>query len=384
MVRRMRRSRRRGLSASSVAVYARRNPRLHARRPRSKIAGRRYQRGGRLRTRTTTRSRRPRKQLSSGAEYSRLTTTFGRYGRKTVSQAFKELRAGQFPLKLRWSAVNPFGTSGFLWMNNRTMGGFRVFPMYAFNLTSGPQFQGGYAPCLQYSVNTSTNFGNWNLVIGQDQNSAPAVNWTVEDNPSGNSAVLGAKSLMKWASIKMNCYGCKNKPTRWLIQIIQVKDEDIDPFRSLNELNDDVIRNMSQFWGNMVKQFTYNPISTIGSEHKRLYRVIKSMSFIQDPQMSIDNDQTPKIKTVNMFVKMNQLCKWDINKTPVGAVANIADNANYVTENAAQQDWPILESKYTKILLIRALNAGEDTSDSTNETPSFDINVRTCHVKMQS
>lgn len=384
----MRRSRRRGLSASSVAVYARRKPRLYARRPRSKIAGRRYQRGGRLRTRTTTRYRRPRKQVSSGAEYSRLTTTFGRYGRKTVRQAFKELRSGQYPLKLRWNAINPFGTTGFLWMHNRTIAGVRVMPMYAFCLTSGNQFNGAFSPMMQYALNTSTGYGQWSLALGQDQNGNAATVWSTEDNPSGNSAVLGARSMMKWASIKMNCYGAKNKPTRWLIQIIQVMDEDLDPVRTTRQQDDKLDQKFSQFWGNMVKQFTYNPISTIGSEHKKYYRVLKSMSFVQDPQLSIDNDQTPKIKTVNMFYKMNQLCKWHYNKINASdntrPATDIPDTNKYVTENASEQDFPYLETKYQKYLLIRALNAGEDTSESTTETPSFDINVRTCHVKMQS
>lgn len=256
--------------------------------------------------------------------------------------------------------------------------------MYAFNLTSGNQFAGAYSPMYQYAIDATSNRGNWQVVSGQDQNSTSTTTWVTEDNSSGNSAVLGGYSLMKWASIKMNCYGAKNKPVRWLVQIIQVKEEILDPFKTSAEGDDldDLV--FSNFWANMVKQFTYNPISTIGSEHKRLYRVLKSFSFIQDPQLSVDNDQTPKIKTVNMFYKMNQLCKWCYHKQPVATAANIADNANYTTENANSQDYPYLESKYQKILLIRALNAGEDTVSSTTETPSFDINVRTCHVKMQA
>lgn len=377
------------MSALSVRARGRGGSRLRVRRPTRHVQRRVVKRTRRVTTRrygrTATQVRRRRRQQipGTGMEYSKVSRQYGRFGRRNVRQAFKELRSAQTKLILRYQGMNPFGANGFFWMNNIVVGGRRMLPCYAVNLTSGPQYSYSAQPMLQYSMDTATDKYQWVPTAGQDPNGGASFGWNTEDNNTAGSSVLGSRTLLKWISVKMNCYGCVAKPTKWLIQVIQLKDDELDPWRfNAEPALTGGAEHAAVFWQNMIKKYTFNPIATVGREHARHYKVLKSVSFIQDPQLTIDADQAPKCKEVNLFAKQNQMCKWDQIKTKLATIADVIDTADYTAENVAGQVNGYLDTKYSKILLIRALNAGIDDATSTLATPSFDLNIRTCHVKM--
>lgn len=381
---------------SSLSVY--RKPRMKRRgatRMRRRIPGKRVQvrrvrRPNRVNRmigvkrrygRTATVTKRRRTTQSSGTqEYSRYLTKIGRYTKRTLRNAWKRINVNQSYVVLRWNAVKAWNTNGYYWMQNRTISGFKFCPMYLFNLSSCNNSAANAEPCLQLTMNTVSGAFVWVQKDAFTNNgTSTATTWQYEQLDTGNG-LPGSHSFLKWADIRMNLWGCKNKATRWVIQLIRFKDPLCDPyeFRSDESAGSVVTNNRNDLYQSMVAPFMFNPIHHVPSTLTKRIKVYKSWVFVQDPTTTIENDADPKCKEFRLFHRFNKMIKWANINTGLANVNNLDKSGFDYSAGSVQNNCYAPPGK-NYCLLIRALNCDEDAADLNTVTPSFDLSVRTKH-----
>lgn len=383
-------SRRRGrrrLTTTGAAAWRRSGGTMTSRkrRVRSRVAGKKRRAPGYNRT-----GYKRRRQISAQpSEYSRFTTRMGRYARKTVKQAFKEIRAGQSKIVYSFRNFADF-TKGSAWMRNRETedGTKRYCPLYLYDLTCArvlrtvdgmPPISLDSQPMLTLMMNKADGGISWQSVPGKAHDGINMYELQCETDTANQVGRLNKpNSIIKYFNIKMNLFGCTNRVTKWHISLVQLKDDDLDPWVAAST---PMLGNKySGFWQSLVKPYMYNPISDQGTGWNKDLRILKSWIFIQNPQNSTDQDPAPAVKEFRCFIKKNMLCKWDnyFNDEENGA-AEVADNGGYVVNRNAQMN-AYLPCRKRIFLMIRAMNLAEDSTDSISLTPSFDFNIKTCHV----
>lgn len=364
---------------------------IRARRPRSWAARVALKRGKlrrvpvgsrkRLRRRPLplAKRRRTKKQASGSHEYSRYSTSIGRFGRQTLKNAFKHLRSLEEYAIVRWNGVKSWNTNGYYWMNNTPSGGGRVCPLYIFNLTALPKLGLTCTPFLQMAIDASDNpfFGA--------QTSVPAVGTgtttglVCEKTSQRGFPSIDKASIMQWADIRMNLWGCKNKPTKWCIQLVKFRSKLVDPWYNLVT----TAANQSEykdFWYSQVAPYMFNPIHHDPNNNGWRLKVVKTWTFTQDPTLTIENDTDPKCKELRIFHKFNKYIKWDTINNGTNTVARELDAPGYTQVIADTSTNCYADSRYGYYLMIRALNCGADEVVDNTNTPSFDLSVRMKHV----
>lgn len=348
-------------------------------------------------TRRSYKRARGKATVSQATEYSRFITRMGRYGRKTVKQAFKELRAGQS--KVIYSHRN-FGnlSGGQIFALNSTVDDTRYCPLFLYDLTccrarrttvndvnegQTTVYDLDSYPMLRMKMQSSTGAVAFDPINGLSHHNTYMPELQVEtDTGNANGLMLGPNSLLKYYNIKMNLFGTTSHVTKWCIQLVQLRDDELDPWTSSSTFK--IGNKYAGFWQSLVKPYMNNPIADQGTAQVKDLRVIKSWTFIQDAQTTIDKDVAPKVKEFRCFVKRNMLCKWDNATVPAEATAPmVADSAGYIKSRNARMN-SYLDLKKRTFLLIRAMNIGTDAEPTVDNTPSFDYNIKTCHVRINT
>lgn len=382
---------------SSLSVY--RKPRMKRRggtRGRRRIPGsrlvRRVRRPNRVNrmigakrryTRTGTVTKRRRRSQASGTnEYSRYLTKFGRYGKRTLRNAWRHIKSLGCHTVFRWNGVKAWNTNGYYWMSNKSVSTIRYCPVYLFNLTSCNNNAANATPMLQLKFDTTSTTYAWEAQYHTTSNgTATSQVWQYERYTHANGTP-GPCSWLKWADIRMNLWGTKNKATRWCIQLVRIKDAMCDPyqFNSGAISTTAVHNNANDLYESMAVPYMFNPIHHAPPTVSNRIKVIKSWTFLQDPTTTIENDADPKVKEFRLFHRFNKLIKWDNINLSSTTVADEIDKAGFdVTAPGARNNCYAPAGKQY-CLLIRALNCGEDGGvDSNTITPSFDLSVRTKH-----
>lgn len=300
-----------------------------------------------------------------------------------VTQMMRVLNSGKEKVIYRWNGVKNFDDNGLYWMTNRLITGRRYLPCYAFDLTSclnvganGTAIN-SVPMCQMYTVNGDVGFAGQNNYLPDGVTTSTT--WTIEQ--AGFSYAGGDlnivkphnKDFLKWLSIKMNLWGCKNRSTKYTVQIVRFKEELLCPndFTAVNDKR-------TALFQSLIKSKAYNPISTSSTQLQKYYKVLKSESFMIQPTSSTETDQDPHVRTVNWFVRLNKLLDYTQTANKITADADLADQADFV-QNIGQQNEAYIKSDKRLYLMIFATNFGADAAESNVDTPSFDLNIRSCH-----
>lgn len=320
---------------------------------------------------------------------------------------------------LYFRGVNPFGTTlgGYYKMNygptNETPGTGQGnagataswAPFYALSLNSGPQADSD-APCPIKRMNIFTaatagvnndagiRFVNCNhLTTG---GTAATAYWQIETSgqvqtSSANSHAMGQKALLMWQQVKLNLYGCKTRPIKYQIMIVQFKEkESYDPFMANNDVANtgQLNANAQQIYQEFIKQLTWNPIDKVNVYNsKKAYRIIHSETITIDPPKTIDQDQVPNVHTWKYFSRPGALCDFAhvASNSAAGAAMPVVDDVNF--RSAVRSDIQRVNENFPHnhtVLLISATDFGSSgTSDtravfSSDVHGSFDAYVRSC------
>lgn len=321
-------------------------------------------------------------------ETERKTSTLNKFTTTKLTRALKMLQAQREKIIYRWNGVKTFDDNGYYWLQNKVDGTNRLLPLYAFDLTSvinyGNNQQIQSQPLSQLFQDA---FGD----IYFTQRAALTTNGTtvsadlqVEQAPYITEPVTSSiaqtpfnKSYLRWASMKMNLWGCRNRSTKFTVQLVRFNDEDLVP----THLQGPNIKRTSVFQ-NIMKAKAFNPISTSGSGlYSKDVKVLKSETFIIQPTANYENDSDPHVKTINWFCRMDKLINYIQSANKLGNVADTVDQADF-TQNLGHQNSAYANPKARIYLMIMSTNFVVDAADTNADTPSFDLSIRTCHEKL--
>jgi len=320
-------------------------------------------------------------------------------GRKTTAAqtALKLTRSQLETVIYRWNGVKAFDTNGNYWLNNRVVtAGRRDLPMYLFDLTSvwanpvNPFAEINRSrPMLQLTQEVAT--GNMSFQVAPNRQASGAVDttgyWGVEKTPSdGILAVTEStvpealsKTFLKSLSIKMNCWGAKTKAAQYTIQLVKFLDDELVPIHGDYAADLAVAtKKRTDFYQNLIKSLTFNPIAQTGGSYKGRMKVLKSETFTIQPNSLEDGDTDPNVRTVSMYVAMNRIISYQESAVTLSTDVNTSDNASYALNNQLQFK-PQTRPKSRVYLMIRCSNYKLDTADTNTDTPSFDLMIRSNH-----
>jgi len=299
---------------------------------------------------------------------------------------------------LRWNGVKAFSGNGNYWMQNKTVGTDRLLPWYMMDLTAVNNWVGAGAgaeslplPFLQLQQVTATGNMFFKFIPGfAADGTTPTNNFQSEKAPllaaAGTTSPAIApfgKSMIQSASISANLWGATAKATKYMVQIVQIKDDDLVPDHSLaGGIGGDVSKatpKRNDFYQNMIKSWTFNPIATTGGLQTRKYKVLKTQTITIEPNPTTDGDADPQCVVYKAFLKLNKICKYEETSAFLTTAVNTNDEADYAVNTGVQITNQVNPTQRI-YLVIRATNYGADASDSNVTTPSFDLSVRIRHT----
>lgn len=332
-----------------------------------------------------------------GSQMSSMKKTYGRKPRATVNQNAKLLKAATGTVIQRYQGLNEYNTSqgGYYKLSNRLSGDGlnQVCPLHMFDLSSCATLSDAAVVSpnphdhLWFNVNNHAQFvtlsnigpdgniinpGEWRIEHGNDPNTAPG------NVAASRYAYMGQRSLLKWSDIRLVCYGARNQPTRYTIEIVQFNHEYLAPQAAPSTEKAEV---RAAFYQNLVKQYMHSPIDHAGNVIKGGLKVLHREDFVIQPDTSINLDTAAPNKVVKIFKYFNRLHDWTWR-----ARANnvIADPPNqdlndpvYNTDHKGDQNGRVAP-RARIFLMIRAMNT---TPVAFNEetianTPSYDLMIR--------
>ncbi|AYP28779.1 MAG: capsid protein [Cressdnaviricota sp.] len=298
----------------------------------------------------------------------------------------------------RWNGVKAFTGNGTFWMQNRVeVAGYRSLPFYAMDLTAVIQQQTSASavaePNVMVQLGQASIGGNmvFRRVIGSDAagNAGSTATWIVEKAPvppGTNTYALGpfGKTMIHHASISANLWGATAKATKYMVQVVRFLDDDLCPTGheglgtfALDVPNATARRN--DFYQNLIKSWTFNPIATTGGLQASKYKVLKTQTITIEPNPTTDGDADPQCVVYKAFLKLNKICKYEETSQFIGTDVDLNDQADFAL-NVGSQVTTQCNKKQRIYLIIRATNYGSDAGDTNVNTPSFDLSVRVKHT----
>lgn len=296
----------------------------------------------------------------------------------------------------RWNGVKAFSGNGQYWMQNRTITGVRYLPWYMLDLTAVNNMRTTAAQVVSYpmvqlrqaAVGGNMFFGTVNGL--SPDGATPISTYAVEKAPvtagagftgDVNSAGFG-KSMISHASIQANLWGATAKATKYMVQVVQITDDDLVPDHDLAFAGTEVTKatpKRNDFYQNMIKSWTFNPIATTGGLQARKYKVLKTQTITIQPSPTVDGDVDPQCVVYKAFLKLNKLMNYEQRSDFLTTDADTNDQADYAVNGGVQMNAQALSTKRI-YLVIRATNYGADAGDTNVQTPSFDLSVRIKHT----
>lgn len=279
----------------------------------------------------------------------------------------------------RWNGVKSFDNHGYYWLSNFIDGERRYLPCYSYDLTSIVNSDGTNpilpAPLSQmYSIAGNVGFDPQLGLLQDGVNTT--YNLQIERAPGSALSVNAPhnKSLMRWASVQANFWGCKNRATRFLVQLVRFTEDDVIPHHETG-----ANANRSALFQSIIKPFCFNPIATAGSTQRKYMKVLRSEEFILQPTSTTETDQDPHVKTMRWYIKLNRLLDYATKGTYLSNNADLIDQADYIVNTGTQNDTKP-KNKSRIFLMVYSTNYVADETQTNADTPSFDLSVRTCHI----
>lgn len=314
-----------------------------------------------------------------------------------VKQMKRILKSNEEKLIFRWNGVKSFDDHGYYWLRNNTINGVRYMPLYFYDLTScvNSTQQGVGVPTILHSepltrcyVNSAGSVYFEHDVCYKADGSTTTSELQIERGSYGggvdgtglNHILPHNKDILKWVSIKMNCWGAKARSTKFTVSIVRFKDEVLQPtpFLAPNEKRTGLFQSI-------LKPISFNPVSTTGSDMRKFLKVLRTETFIIQPTSTTESDQDPHVRTLKWFCRFNRLIDYVQRENSLNTKEDVADQADYAI-NIGNQNAAYANATKRLYLMISATNYGKDGEDDTSptnvETPSFDLSVRTCHTTM--
>lgn len=289
-------------------------------------------------------------------------------------------------ITLRKRGVKNFNDSGLVPMfkGKFTLGGETYYPLYAICLNDQ-----SFGFPNAYPVRTLGQYNNGGgfFWLGKQTQANDGSGITYSDLEKGK---LSPATRLIWRNtqIKLNLWGSKNRPIRFTVQVVSMKDPRHSPFnRQYLSPAAQLSAESQQVWEETLKQYTFNPISRIDWHNGNDMKVYKSFDITIQPTESIDHDTSPKVHSLTWNTTWDKTLKFerlmttgtDIENNPVSAFNEVGE----VNENLDTR-CPYPDDKSVVFLLIRATDYGDPVELSGGFDNavhgSFDYDIRTTHL----
>lgn len=312
------------------------------------------------------------------------------FGKKVVDKLPKVVRACVQSVLCRSQLVGQFDNiatattaPGAITLQNTQNGvGVVQLPILLFDVTSWFNNLAGavtYSQPVWYMSMTNLGVVSWNNVV------AP---WVLEDTQSPSSStgtVPNQSDLLKWVSLKFNCYGATARPTKYSIDLISLKEDYLHPDQcngaaptTNSTTNVSYGTEQSTFWQSIVKPFVYNPIVVGNYKAGGKMKTYFHKEFILEEKLSTEpsvEQFTGHFKQVNIFMNMNRIQRYSWNTN--GYQSATAQQTGGIMVDIANPTC-LVAPKARLYVMVRATSTLGTVIDPTKH-PSLDWVLRAKH-----
>jgi len=331
--------------------------------------------------------------LPNSYQYTREVRTSGKF--KSEPELHRALlKAGQEETFYTFRRLKLFDNDGALPMERNVLaipgGSAATLPIYALSLNGVNRSTLDHWPMYRlWTWADGANDGKlfFNTVGGDSPTAASTENalQRMYDSTEGSALTLnGKKAVLRYIDLQMNLWGATSKTTRWTVQVIQLKDPDCDPWRlPLNRTNGQtaILNDIGQqAWQELVKQYTFNPLSKIDINQAQKIKILKTYDVVLQPNQSTDGDPDPQCRVLKWFMKEDRIVRFDDKVEQLAGP--ITDDLQYLNNDQRPEHNQIAAGLIPRVedhlvLLIRASNyKGAYGSFSNGNDPSFDIDYK--------
>lgn len=365
--------------------------------------GRRF--GTKLGKRRTGRAyggtRTKRRKFEQAAGYNQFTlekrVTGRRIGRAAMNR--KLMRAAKESIIYTFNRVKNFDDHGLTFCDNAYYDttNTRYLPVFALLLNGRNTSQADTYPLVQLRCDksgASDGLFYWSALEGNDPATGLVNRRALNVETDSHSSIYnteGRKLYWDWTDLKLNLWGAKNKAVKFTVQVVRALDDELSPFYGL--LNNPTLPTSGpkltlkaqQHWEELIKQYTYNPITQLHYANSKGLKVLKSWDKIIQPTASYENDADPHCHVLKWFQRYNKVVRFDeeLYSLP-GDAYRISDDADLETAKQPAQVGQIYpncapNSREQVFLLIRASDYVDKAISETSNLicGSFDIAMRT-------
>lgn len=296
------------------------------------------------------------------------------------------VRASIQPSYIRWQSVNPGGFDNVASAttfpgaqpldNSGASGGPVDLPMYLLDVTMMPNNNSpALYPMFRARIST-TGVISW-IEQGKTGNA-------LSYEEVGNTPNAGRGDLLEWANIKMLMYGAVKRPTKFQIDVINIKRDYCHPdVSAITTQTGDAFQEQERnaLWQAVIRPDLVNPILSQGlTTISRGIKFLKKTEFVLQEKLTNEQNTafTGHMKQVTLDLQLNRVQRYDWQNSLVNTNVVIQGvyNAVNIVNNAA-----LVAPAKRVYVMIRATAPYNNTAvvDPT-QSPSFDIVYRAKHT----
>lgn len=298
--------------------------------------------------------------------------------RSRTTQALRLVNSLTSPVRMYWNGVKDFNSNGYYWLQNRINGTDRFAPVYLFDLTVFDSNPVPVSPLVKLSFDAS---GRAYFIPQSHVGPLGTSLQTEVEFAASASEYAHRKARLKYVTIHMNCWGCKNKSTKFNIDVVRFTDDNLAPKHILVDDSaysvTDEAQKRTEFFQSLCKPLMFNPSSFTGGVFQKKCKTIRSHSFMLDPNTSIEADSDPAVRQYKLHLNLDRLINYTETASAFANPNTIPDTASLLFNTTPTVTRCQTTESARLYLMIRATNFGNDgDADVNTVTPSFDLRVR--------
>jgi len=331
-----------------------------------------------------------RSTTAEGGDYSQFTEKRIQTGYKkkvTLPSLVKEVRQKAETMLYRFGGMTGGGIgNGYFWCNKLVNDVNDSMPLYLFDLTSINNVVNGVTttaqPLRRCKVSPSGAV-SWDSVNGLNATGAVSDRWVDEKAPSTSTTLdfPHEKSRLLWTDVRLNLYGAKAKATKFIIQVIKLNDDCLDPEKAARFQSPSYeFQKHNAFYQGLLKPNVYNPLAlTSAGQIAKNYKVLKTYTTIIQPTSTTESDTNPHMKILKWFMRWDRDINYVERGNFISTLQDFGNEADFAQQ--INQVSPYTKSRSKLWLMIRSTDySGTQALNDNAKHASFDMTIRACHV----
>lgn len=240
---------------------------------------------------------------------------------------------------------------------------------------------GGGSPAIVTSFGTRNNTVDkaWGW-YPTDNNLSLRASSTVSD--LNRIAAPGAKSVLQKVNVKMILNGPQTKPTKWCIQLVQLK-QNVTPGVAVTASNPNGTLLADAFWSAIAKPFGYSPLDNQMPRRLQQYiKVLKTWTVVMDTPESVEDHLRARMHHLNLNINLNRSCNYLWGTESDRITANTVDIPENGYINSGDNEYLCQVHPNARVwLMVRALCEFQGPSIGPTDQlfPSYDIIMNATH-----